>query len=196
MRDTVIQSIHGAVPYDIPLLLADPDYFRIRYTCAAGPRRLAFQTRPEGVHRCTAFDKAAISAPYGEHHRRRFNPRLSEKGNTAGSARSVGGHRNSTAITLGTHRTLSTAELEAGYGADIVSRYRFINHDCHGSDLVANREIGNSAPVKINHHVYEANFRIGIGSIFPHPLKGFGGGGKILFPGIADFESIFQHHLK
>jgi len=34
MRDTVIQSIHGAVPYDIPLLLADPDYFRILDTPA------------------------------------------------------------------------------------------------------------------------------------------------------------------
>jgi nickel-dependent lactate racemase len=27
-------------------------------------------------------------------------------------------------------------------------------------------------------------------------MNGFGGGGKILFPGVADFDSILEHHLK
>jgi nickel-dependent lactate racemase len=51
-------------------------------------------------------------------------------------------------------------------------------------------------PVKINKKAHGATFKIGIGSIFPHPMNGFGGGGKILFPGIANFEAILEHHLK
>jgi nickel-dependent lactate racemase len=44
--------------------------------------------------------------------------------------------------------------------------------------------------------VHDATFRIGIGSIFPHALNGFGGGGKILFPGVSNFDAILEHHLK
>lgn len=99
-------------------------------------------------------------------------------------------------IALGTHRPLTKQELETGYGADITSRYRFINHDSHAKDLVAIGKLQTGGVVKINRHVHEADFRVGIGSIFPHPINGFGGGGKILFPGVADFESIFEHHLK
>lgn len=99
-------------------------------------------------------------------------------------------------IALGTHRALSKEELANGYGEDITARYRFINHDCHAPDLVAIGKLQTGKIVKINRHVYEADFRIGVGSIFPHPLNGYGGGGKILFPGVADFESIFEHHLK
>jgi nickel-dependent lactate racemase len=42
----------------------------------------------------------------------------------------------------------------------------------------------------------EATFRLGVGSIFPHPMNGFGGGGKILFPGVADLEAITDHHFQ
>jgi lactate racemase len=99
-------------------------------------------------------------------------------------------------IALGTHRALSREELEGGYGADLVSRYLFINHDCRNSDLVEIGRLTTGTPVKINRAVSEADYCIGIGSIFPHPLNGFGGGCKILFPGVADLDSILEHHLK
>ena len=99
-------------------------------------------------------------------------------------------------IALGTHRPLSLPELERAFGKEVVAGYAFYNHDCHADDLVPVGQLGTGATVKINRHVYAANYRIGIGSIFPHPLNGFGGGGKILFPGVADFDSIVEHHLR
>ncbi len=99
-------------------------------------------------------------------------------------------------IALGTHVPLTADELAAGYDADITSRYRFINHDCRATDMVEIGELQSGTSVKINRHVQAADFRIGIGSIFPHPMNGFGGGSKILFPGVADFQSIFEHHLQ
>jgi len=97
---------------------------------------------------------------------------------------------------LGTHRKVEGPELERVYGSDLVATYEFVNHDCHAADLVPVGELAGGTVVKINRRVYAADFVIGVGSIFPHPLNGFGGGGKIMFPAVANFEAILEHHLK
>jgi nickel-dependent lactate racemase len=99
-------------------------------------------------------------------------------------------------VALGTHRGLTAQEMEAVYGEDLARNYCLMNHNCYASDLVAVGNLRTGTVVKINRMVHEATFRIGIGSIFPHPMNGFGGGGKILFPGVADFDSILEHHLR
>lgn len=109
---------------------------------------------------------------------------------------SISPERISIIVALGTHIQLSNDELEDTYGAELVKKYRFYNHDCHAGDLTAIGELKSGTAVKINRLACEADFRIGIGSIFPHPLNGFGGGGKIMFPGIANFDAILEHHLK
>jgi len=98
-------------------------------------------------------------------------------------------------ISVGTHRGLTAAELETTFGRELLNQYEFVNHDCYASDLVPIGKLKTGREVKINRKVYEATFRIGIGSIFPHPMNGFGGGGKILFPGVADFDAIQEHHF-
>ncbi len=99
-------------------------------------------------------------------------------------------------IATGTHRGLKHEELESAFGRCLLDRYAFSNHDCRSSDLVPIGMLKTGCEVKINRKVFNADFRIGIGSISPHPMNGFGGGGKILFPGVADFNSILHHHLK
>jgi nickel-dependent lactate racemase len=101
----------------------------------------------------------------------------------------------SVVISLGTHRALSKEEMEDTYGGELLERYSFTNHDCHAPDLVPVGRLDTGRQVKIQPKVHEASFKIGIGSIFPHPMYGFGGGAKILFPGVADFDSILEHHL-
>ncbi|MCU0578700.1 MAG: nickel-dependent lactate racemase [Desulfobacterota bacterium] len=98
-------------------------------------------------------------------------------------------------LALGTHRGLTKAEIEATFGPEMPARYEFLNHDCLAADLVPAGSLKNGFPVKFNRRVMEADIRIGVGSIFPHPMNGFGGGGKILFPGVADFEAIKEHHF-
>ena len=99
-------------------------------------------------------------------------------------------------LALGTHRGLTFEELECAFGSEPLKRYEFINHDCHAPDLIPVGQLRTGRTVKINKNAHEAHFRIGIGSVFPHPMNGFGGGGKILFPGVADFDSILDHHLQ
>jgi len=91
---------------------------------------------------------------------------------------------------------LTSDELAGAFGPDLLARYLFVNHDCHASNLVPVGRLPTGRIVKINRAVYQAQFKIGIGSIFPHPMNGFGGGGKILFPGVADFDSIREHHFQ
>ena len=99
-------------------------------------------------------------------------------------------------IALGTHRGMTAEELESTFGRELINRYEFLNHDCHATDLMPVARLKTGREVKINRKAYEATFRIGIGSIFPHPMNGFGGGGKIIFPGVADFDAIREHHFK
>ncbi len=98
-------------------------------------------------------------------------------------------------FSLGTHRGLEQEEIEGAFGQELVDRYEFVNHDCRAADLVPAARLKTGHGVKINRRVMEATFRLGIGSIFPHPMNGFGGGGKILFPGVADLEAITEHHF-
>jgi nickel-dependent lactate racemase len=104
--------------------------------------------------------------------------------------------RVSVVIALGTHRPLSDQELISAFGRGIVSSYRFYNHDCQSPDLIPVGQLANGVPVKIHPIVAAADLKIGIGSIFPHPMNGFGGGGKVLFPGVADLASIQDHHFR
>lgn len=99
-------------------------------------------------------------------------------------------------IALGTHRQLEYEEMAEVYGGDLVDQYEFINHDCNSDDLVAVGKLPSGTLAKVNRRVHEADFVMGIGSIFPHPMNGFGGGCKILFPAVANFDAILEHHLK
>jgi hypothetical protein len=98
-------------------------------------------------------------------------------------------------IALGTHRPLTDSELTDHFGPVIQAGYRVVNHDCHAPDLVEISRLPGGWPVKVHPAVAQADLVIGLGSIFPHPMNGFGGGGKILFPGVADFDAIRRHHM-
>ena len=56
--------------------------------------------------------------------------------------------------------------------------------------VFAPRAIGESDGTRVTaHHLLkDADFVLGIGSIVPHRVKGFSGGAKIVFPGVAGRE--------
>jgi nickel-dependent lactate racemase len=97
-------------------------------------------------------------------------------------------------VAVGTHHKVSEGVLKGLLGK-IYKQYSVINHDCYAKDLVPVGRLSSGAEVKINPLAAHADVRIGIGSIFPHNMNGFSGGGKIIMPGISDFDSIKEHHL-
>ena len=98
-------------------------------------------------------------------------------------------------VALGTHRFASQKDLETKVGKSVLQGYRVVQHDCHAKNLVPIGKLLTGGEVAIDPFVARAHLKIGIGSIFPHPMNGFGGGAKILYPGVADFASISEHHF-
>jgi nickel-dependent lactate racemase len=99
-------------------------------------------------------------------------------------------------VALGTHAAMTREELEGRLGRDVLSRYRVVQHNAWQSDLVPIKLPGDGRVVKINPEVARADVKIGISSILPHPMAGYGGGPKILMPGVSDFEFVRDHHMR
>ncbi len=93
----------------------------------------------------------------------------------------------------GTHRPLIYPEFAAKLGKEIVEKYPVYNHSIW-ENVVYMGETSRGTPVYVNREFASCDLRVAIGSLFPHPLAGFGGGGKIIMPGISGIETIDHHH--
>ncbi|MBN2122668.1 MAG: DUF2088 domain-containing protein [Deltaproteobacteria bacterium] len=98
-------------------------------------------------------------------------------------------------VGLGTHKPMEEAVLQEKIGEDILRAFRVTQHDCQAEDLVPVERLKTGGEVRLNPTVANADIRIGLGSIMPHPMNGFGGGPKIIFPGVANYPAIREHHL-
>lgn len=95
----------------------------------------------------------------------------------------------------GMHRRLSHEEMVRKVGREVVARLDVANHDPH-ADLVDLGKSPAGTPVLINRRVVEADLRIAVGSVMAHPIAGFGGGAKIVVPGVAGHETIHNNHCR
>jgi nickel-dependent lactate racemase len=97
-------------------------------------------------------------------------------------------------IAYGTHPRQSEAESIAAYG-DVFSQYRFVHHDC--TDAILFQELGRTSrgtPVRLRRDILDADCLITMGAISHHYFAGFGGGRKLIFPGLGQREAIYHNH--
>ena len=94
----------------------------------------------------------------------------------------------------GSHRPLTDEEVEKKIGADVAAAYEATSHDFMGGDLRALGSLDNGMPIYLNRVVADADFKICLGGIYPHGSVGFGGGAKLVVPGIAGFATMFYFH--
>ena len=94
----------------------------------------------------------------------------------------------------GSHRPLTDEEVAKKIGADVAAEYEATSHDFMSGDLKALGNLSNGMPVYLNRVVAEADFKICLGGIYPHGAVGFGGGAKLVVPGIAGFATMFYFH--
>ena len=96
---------------------------------------------------------------------------------------------------LGAHGAHNRLDFEKKLGQDLVRRFPVYNHNPYENCTYAGKtRFGN--PLYINSEVMKADLKIGIGCILPHAFNGFGGGGKIILPGVAGMETITINHKK
>ena len=95
----------------------------------------------------------------------------------------------------GSHRANTPEELRAMVGAEVLARYRVVNHDAHDAGtLAAAGTTRDGLPVAMARDYVEADRRIVLGFIEPHFMAGFSGGYKGVFPALADIASIMHYH--
>ncbi|MFC1874442.1 lactate racemase domain-containing protein [Chloroflexota bacterium] len=94
---------------------------------------------------------------------------------------------------LGAHGALHGVDFRKKLGEDICDRFPVYNHNPYENcTFVGTTSRG--TPVAINSEVMNCDFKIGIGCIIPHVMTGFGGGGKIILPGVASMDTIEANH--
>lgn len=97
-------------------------------------------------------------------------------------------------IGYGTHPRQTDDECFAAYG-DLYNSYRFVHHDC--SDDGCFTTLGTTSygtHAKVRRDVIESGLIITIGTVSHHYFAGYGGGRKLLFPGLAEKKSIYANH--
>ena len=93
----------------------------------------------------------------------------------------------------GAHGAMNRMDFSRKLGEMILEEYPVYNHDpFHGCELVGETKYG--TPVEINGEYLSCDLRIAVGCIVPHPMFGFGGGPKIMIPGIASINAINHNH--
>jgi len=98
---------------------------------------------------------------------------------------------------LGVHRAMTAEEAAARLGLDSLAGLTWYNHDSRAD--AEHLDLGTTSrgtPVRLNRRLADGDFVICVGSVEPHPLLGFGGGLKMLIPGLAHEETIAANHMQ
>lgn len=100
-------------------------------------------------------------------------------------------------VALGSHRYMTEKELRERVGDDIYENYEVVNSEFSRPEgLVYVGKTIEGVDILASKCVVDCDIHIGIGCLLPHPVMGWGGGGKILYPGIAGEKTVAYFHLK
>jgi len=94
---------------------------------------------------------------------------------------------------LGMHGAMDNIGFRKKLGDEVVERFPVYNHNPYENCEYLG-ESPSGIPVYINREFMFCDLRIGIGCITPHVHVGFGGGGKIILPGISGVQTIKAFH--
>ncbi len=98
---------------------------------------------------------------------------------------------------VGTHPTPSLTQMEMKIGSEVSSRLkgRIFSHNPYAQENVIIGKTHRGTLVEVNRHVALADLIIGVGECMPHPVSGYGGGFKIVMPGVCSYRSVADHHF-
>jgi hypothetical protein len=79
-------------------------------------------------------------------------------------------------------------------GSAVVAEYEVTSHDFMAGDLRGLGSLSSGLPIYVNRVVADAEFKLCVGGIYPHGSVGFGGGAKLILPGVSGFATMFYFH--
>jgi nickel-dependent lactate racemase len=98
-------------------------------------------------------------------------------------------------VARGTHAALSREQMIQKLGSEIVERFPVENHN-PDENLTHLGESKRGTPVYINSSFMEPDVKIAVGWLVAHPVAGYGGGAKIIVPGVASRMTIHHNHAQ
>ncbi len=94
---------------------------------------------------------------------------------------------------LGSHGACDRTFFEKKLGRRIVAEYAVFNHSPFQNNVYVGTTSG-GVEIETNAELMACDLKIGLGSISPHPVNGFGGGAKIVAVGCGSMKTISQLH--
>ena len=96
----------------------------------------------------------------------------------------------------GCHGALNRLDFIKKLGENVLERFPVFNHNPFYNCVPVGRTKTFGTEVLVNKEVMNCDLKIAIGGVVPHGMSGFGGGGKIILPGVAAFETTkYNHHI-
>ncbi len=95
----------------------------------------------------------------------------------------------------GAHYQMNGLEVAKKLGAEAVRRHPWINHNIweNLADLGVSKA---GTPLEINTYYHKADVKITLSGLKAHGTPGYGGGPKLILPGVASMKSIRHMHLE
>ena len=93
----------------------------------------------------------------------------------------------------GAHGGRMLFDFQKKLGVDVPERFLVFNHNPY-ENLVDLGVTSHGTPVLVNREVMSCDLKVTVGAIMPHFGYGFGGGSKMLLPGVSGLDSITPNH--
>ena len=97
-------------------------------------------------------------------------------------------------IGVGTHRSVTAEEAAKKVGAEIAARYPVICHEAFSGNLIGLGNLDDGTPLYLSEVVVREDVRIFVTSVIPHSGAGFGGGAKLVLPGVTGYVTTHYNH--
>lgn len=97
-------------------------------------------------------------------------------------------------MSTGAHRPMHRVDLIKKLGENVYYEMDVYNH--HPFENLLDLGVSSrGTPIHINRFFMEADIKVGVGCIMPHPYAGFSGGAKIVLPGLSGIDTLEKNHL-
>jgi len=97
-------------------------------------------------------------------------------------------------IAYGTHVRQTDEESKKAYGP-VYGAFKFVHHNCADESLFTTLgRTKQGTPVRVRKDILEASFLITFGALSHHYFAGYGGGRKLIFPGLGFKDDIYKNH--
>ena len=99
-------------------------------------------------------------------------------------------------VACGTHPRVAAGREEELYGR-LAGELEVVHHDSRDEGaLVAVGRLDSGLPLRLNRWAVDCDLLVTVGAVRHHYFAGFGGGPKMIFPGVAGYAEIQANHAR